>query len=115
VKRGRGRPRKNFAPPAGLAGPKRGPGRPRNSELLARFANSHRPPGAPQLLPELSPALKPATAAGKKRGRKPGPKGKAEGTPRADRRTAAPETRRNPSRLRNASGPDTEPAKKGSR
>ncbi len=69
VKRGRGRPKKNFTAPIVPKGPKRGPGRPRNSELLARFANSHRPSGAPQLLPDLAPKPASAPAAGRKGGR----------------------------------------------
>ena len=99
VKRGRGRPKKNFTTPVLPKGPKRGPGRPRNSELLARFANSHRPSGAPQLLPDLAP--KPASA-GRKRGR---------GRARISDSPRTPAVKRPPvervSRLRVASGPST--------
>lgn len=99
VKRGRGRPKKNFTTPILPKGPKRGPGRPRNSELLVRFANSHRPSGAPQLLPDLAP--KPASA-GRKRGR---------GRARMSDSPRTPAVKRPPvdrvSRLRVASGPST--------
>ena len=99
VKRGRGRPRKNFTTPV-VPTVKRGPGRPRNSELLARFANSHRPSGAPQLLPELTPKPAKSPATGRKRGRG---RGRLSDSPRAlaARRPPAERT----SRLRVASGP----------
>ncbi|BDA48817.1 probable pH-interacting protein at C-terminar half [Coccomyxa sp. Obi] len=99
VKRGRGRPRKNFTTPV-VPTVKRGPGRPKNSELLARFANSHRPSGAPQLLPELAP--KPATtpATGRKRGRG---RARLSDSPRALAARRPPVERT--SRLRVASGP----------
>ena len=114
-RRGRGRPRKNFAPPVTRPGPKRGPGRPRNSELLARFANSHRPPGASQLLPDLVPAIK--SGKGKKPGKMSGAKGKTECSTMDGRATNAQSgaPARNPSRWRHASVPGAAPARKGFR
>jgi hypothetical protein len=117
VKRGRGRPRKNFTTPALPAGPKRGPGRPRNSELLARFANSHRPPGAPPLLAELLPSQKAPGAGKKKKGKKRSAQPKAE-SPQTDRHADAARSKsaaEKPSRLRNVSGPHSAPPKGASR
>lgn len=78
-KRPRGRPRKvgGAAPPPRAGGPRRKPGRPSNSELLARFANSHRAAGSP-LLPE--PELGPGPRGGRGRGRR-GRRGGRRGGP----------------------------------
>lgn len=109
VKRGRGRPRKNFTTPV-VPTVKRGPGRPRNSELLARFANSHRPSGAPQLLPELTPKPAKTPASGRKRGRG---RARLSDSPRtlAARRLPVERT----SRLRVASGPSRRGRGRGAR
>lgn len=80
---------------------KRGPGRPSNSELLARFANSHKPSGAPPLLPELVPKPASAPAAGRKRGR--GRSRRGAGGSRTPASARPPKER--PSRLSVASGP----------